>query len=239
MINKKAIVLLSGGLDSTTVLAIASKQGYECHALSFNYKQRHGIELEYAKIQADIWGVKSHRIIPVDMGYISEHNHNSSLVNKNVDVPEKRGLDEMTDGIPSTYVPARNTIFLGYAAALSEVVNAEKIFIGVNVLDYSGYPDCRPEFIGAYQNVLEFATEQGISNNRPEIEAPLMKLNKAEIISVGLELGVNYDLTNSCYNPIKAEKESPLISIPCGVCDSCILREKGFKEAKEINKEQI
>ena len=155
MANPKAVVLLSGGLDSTTVLAIASKRdGYDCYALSFDYKQRHQVELEYAANQARIWGVKEHRVIQIGMEYMTYHNADASLVNKGVDVPEMRDIDEMSDGIPSTYVPARNTIFLGYAASYAEVIGAEKIYIGVNVLDYSGYPDCRPEYILAYQDML-------------------------------------------------------------------------------------
>ena len=228
--SRKAVVLLSGGLDSTTVLAIASKQDkYDCFALSFNYSQRHQIELEYAAIQANLWGVQAHRIFDIDMGYISYHNNESSLVNHDIDVPIMRTATEMTDRIPSTYVPARNTIFLGYAASYAEVVGADKIYIGVNALDYSGYPDCRPEYIEAYQNMLSLATASGVEGNPIKIEAPLINLTKSEIIIKGLELGVDYDLTNSCYNPTIIN-DNDIISAVCGLCDSCILRAKGFME---------
>ena len=233
MRKKKAVVLLSGGLDSTTVLAIAARKDYECHTLSFDYSQRHQIELQYAEIQSKLWKAESHRVITIDMGYISAHGHNASLVNKGIDIPTERSISEMTEGIPSTYVPARNTIFLAYAASLAEVIKAEKIFIGVNVLDYSGYPDCRPEFIGAYQNMLEFATKQGIEGNSVDIEAPLMYLNKSEIIELGFKIGVDYSMTNSCYNPTVL-MQGHVISIPCNECDSCILRAKGFDDQVKV-----
>lgn len=225
----KAVVLLSGGLDSTTVLAIAS-QKHECHTLSFNYNQRHRIELEYAKRQSKLFNARSHQVIGINMDYIIRHDHDASLVNFDSDVPENRDESKMTD-IPSTYVPARNTIFLAHAAALAEVVGADKIYIGVNALDYSGYPDCRPEYILAYQNMLDYATKQGIEGNAPDIVAPLIDLTKSQIIEQGMNLGVDYSLTNSCYNPsIKIDDEGYDIAIPCGVCDSCILRAKGFQE---------
>lgn len=237
--GKRAVVLLSGGLDSTTVLAMASKRdGYDCYALSFDYQQRHQVELEYAAIQAKLWNVKEHRVIKIGMEYMTHHNADASLVNLDAQVPEMRDESEMTD-IPSTYVPARNTVFLGYAVSYAEVLGAEKIYIGVNVLDYSGYPDCRPEYIFAYQDMLAVATKQGIEGNPVILETPLIMLTKGQIISQGLKLGVDYNLTNSCYNPtIIPESErsgDPLepISIPCGKCDSCILRSKGFGEVSQ------
>lgn len=228
--KEKAVVLLSGGLDSTTALAIASKRdGYRCATLSFDYGQRHQVELHYAKVQSRIWDTFDHRVVTFSMDYIDEYDHNASLVNKRSNVPTKREINEMSDSIPSTYVPARNTIFLAHAAAYAEVIGASKIYVGVNELDYSGYPDCRPEYIDAYQTMLKFATKQGVEGNPIEIEAPLISLTKAEIILRGFELGVDYVMTNSCYNPNVVDTDNGLEAISCRVCDSCILRREGFK----------
>lgn len=228
----KAVVLLSGGLDSTTALAIAS-QRFECHTLSFNYNQRHQIELEYARKQAEIWKTQHHEI-RFAMDYIRLFNHDASLVNFNSGVPENRDENEMTD-IPSTYVPARNTIFLAHAAALAEVVGADRIYIGVNNLDYSGYPDCRPEYIKAYQDMLNLATKKSIEGKGIEIKTPLIDLKKSGIINWGMMLDVDYSWTTSCYNPsIEKNDEGENVAIPCGVCDSCILRNKGFEEYNKL-----
>ena len=234
---KKAVVLLSGGLDSTTALAIASKQdGYKCYAMSFNYSQRHSIELEYARKQAKLWECEEHVIQNISMEYVGRHNADASLVNLDVKVPEMREIDEMTDGIPSTYVPARNTIFLAHATSYAEVVGAEAIYGGMNALDYSGYPDCRPEFIEAYQNMISYATKAGVEGNPTKIVTPLILSTKVEIIEMGLKLGVDYDQTSSCYNPILIPDAISAIdheiSKPCGKCDSCILRDKGFAEVE-------
>ena len=216
--DKKAVILLSGGLDSATTLAIAKAEGYDCHALSFNYGQRHVFELEAAQTIAKSMYVAKHLIIDVDMRGIG-----GSALTDQLDVPKNRQEDEMTD-IPVTYVPARNTIFLSFALGWAEVLGALDIFIGVNALDYSGYPDCRPEFIDAYETLANLATKVGVEGSRFHIHAPLIHMTKAEIIRKGHALGVDYSLTHSCYDP--DEK-----GLACGSCDSCILRRKGFQEA--------
>ncbi|HWE84867.1 MAG TPA: 7-cyano-7-deazaguanine synthase QueC [Terracidiphilus sp.] len=214
-----AVVLLSGGLDSSTVLAIAREQGFEVNALSFAYGQRHAWELEAARRVAQSGGVARHRIATIDLRAFG-----GSALTDDIAVPKGRGPDEMSHGIPITYVPARNTIFLSFALAWAEVLGSSDIFIGVNALDYSGYPDCRPEFIRAYETMANLATKAGVEGRQQlKIHAPLMHMTKAEIIRRGLELGVDYSLTSSCYDPGPD-------GAPCGECDSCILRRKGFRE---------
>lgn len=215
----KAVVLLSGGLDSTTVLAIANASGYETYALSFSYGQRHSWELECArKIAADS-GVKDHRIAQIDLRVFG-----GSALTADISVPKGRSLEEMSNKIPVTYVPARNTIFLSFALAWAEVLRSNDIFIGVNALDYSGYPDCRPEFIEAFERLANLATKAGVEGRQNlKIHTPLISLSKAEIVRKGRELGVDYGLTSSCYDPSPGGQ-------PCGACDSCLLRRKGFIE---------
>ena len=216
--TQKAIVLFSGGLDSTTTLAIAKNSGYDLFAISFNYGQRHKIEVEKAKIIAEHMGVKEHRIISMDM---RQFGH--SALTDSIDVPTHREEEEMSSSIPATYVPARNTIFLSYALAYAEVKKSANIFIGVNSIDYSGYPDCRPEFITAFEILANLATKANVEGlTKIKIHTPLIQLTKAEIIKKGLDLGVNYELTHSCYDP-------PSKEVSCGICDSCLLRLKGFK----------
>jgi 7-cyano-7-deazaguanine synthase len=217
--NKKAVVLLSGGLDSATVLAIARSQGYETHALSFSYGQRHAWELEAARRVAESLGAREHRIAAIDLRAFG-----GSALTAEIDVPKGRASDEMAHGIPVTYVPARNTIFLSFALAWAEVLGSSDIFIGVNALDYSGYPDCRPEFIQAFEKMANLATKAGVEGRQHlKIHTPLIAMTKAQIIQRGLELGVDYALTSSCYDPSPEGK-------PCGQCDSCLLRQKGFRE---------
>jgi 7-cyano-7-deazaguanine synthase len=216
---KKAVVLLSGGLDSATVLAIARVAGYDSYALSFSYGQRHAWELEAAKCVAASLGAVQHRIATIDLRAFG-----GSALTDDIDVPKGREPDEMSHGIPITYVPARNTIFLSFALAWAEVLGASDIFIGVNALDYSGYPDCRPQFIEAFQEMANLATKAGVEgHHRLKIHTPLIAMTKAQIIAKGLELGVDYSLTSSCYDP------GPN-GAPCGACDSCLLRQKGFRE---------
>lgn len=216
---EKAVVLLSGGLDSATVLAIALNQGYECYALSFSYGQRHIWELEAAKRVAASLGAAEHRVVTIDLRVFG-----GSALTDDIAVPKGRATDEMSVGIPVTYVPARNTIFLSLALAWAEVLGSSHIFIGVNALDYSGYPDCRPEFIAAYEKMANLATKAGVEGRQSlNIHTPLIALSKAHIIAKGIELGVDYKLTSSCYDP------SPEGN-PCGQCDSCLLRQKGFRE---------
>jgi len=219
MINAKAIVLLSGGLDSTTTLAIARSEGFDTHALSFDYGQRHSVELDCARrIAADL-GAKEHLIAKIDLRVFG-----GSALTADIDVPKGRSHEAMSSGIPITYVPARNTIFLSHALAWAEVLGSQDIFIGVNVLDASGYPDCRPEYIEAYQAMANLATKAGVEGRQQlRIHTPLIRLTKAQIISRGLELGVDYALTNTCYDP------SPT-GAACGACDACLLRLKGFEE---------
>jgi len=213
--KRKAVVLISGGLDSATCLAIAKEQGYECYALSFDYGQRHRIELEAAANIAKSMQVQEHKIIPIDMSGIG----GSALTDMQIAVPETE-----TQGIPITYVPARNTIFLSYALGWAEVLVADAIYIGVNALDYSGYPDCRPEFIDAFKKMANLATKVGVEGHIIDVETPLIDLSKAEIIKRGLTLGVDYSKTISCY---QAGHDGEA----CGRCDSCRLRLKGFRDA--------
>jgi len=218
--EKKAVILSSGGIDSTTVMAIAKKEGYEIYSLSFNYGQRHVIELEAAKRVARSLGAKEHMVIHVDLGKIG-----GSALTDEIEVPKARSEEEMKKGIPVTYVPARNTIFLSFALAWAEVLEASDIFIGVNAIDYSGYPDCRSEYITAFEYMANLALKATVEGNmRVKIHTPLIHMTKAEIIRKGLELGVDYGLTHSCYDPSPEGKA-------CGQCDSCLLRKKGFKEA--------
>lgn len=217
---KKAIILFSGGLDSTTCLAIAKLQGFECYALSFEYGQKHNTELNAAKSIASHFGVKEHKVISIPIGAIT----GSSLTNDELAVPDYSGNDK----IPSTYVPARNTIFLSFALSYAEVVGANDIFIGANYLDYSGYPDCRPEYLNAFETVANLATKAGVEGSRFHIHAPLLKMRKHEIISEGLKLGINYGTTVSCY---RADEKGRA----CGKCDSCTYRKNGFKEAGVID----
>ena len=218
--KKKAVVLSSGGLDSTTVIAIAQSEGYEIFSISFSYGQRHLYELEAAKQIADKANVKKHIVIDCNMNQIG-----GSALTDDIDVPKNRASEHIADVIPVTYVPARNTIFLSFALAWAETLGASDIFIGVNALDYSGYPDCRPEFITAYERMADLATKTGVENTtRIKIHTPLIAMTKAEIIRTGNNLGVDYSLTHSCYDP--SEK-----GLACGECDSCLLRKKGFTEA--------
>lgn len=212
------MVLLSGGLDSTTVLAIAKAEGFTLHALSFDYGQRHSVELAAAKKIASAMGAE-HAVIRFDL-----RQFGGSALTGDIDVPKDRNVREMADGIPVTYVPARNTIFLSFALAWAEVLGAHDIFLGVNALDYSGYPDCRPEFIDAFQHLADVATKAGVEGTSFKIHAPLIRMTKAEIIRRGAELGVDYSRTSSCYDP------SPE-GLACGRCDSCQLRRNGFEAA--------
>jgi 7-cyano-7-deazaguanine synthase len=216
---KRAVVLLSGGLDSATTLAIAIAQGYEVYALSFDYGQRHKIEIDAARRIAKALGAKEHRVAKIDMWIFG-----GSALTDDVDVPKKRSQTEIGRGIPVTYVPARNTIFLSYSLALAEILGARDIFIGANAIDYSGYPDCRPEFIKAFETLANLGTKAGVQGAHFRIHAPLIKFSKAEIIRKALELDVDLALTHSCYDP------SPE-GVACGECDSCLLRLKGFREA--------
>ena len=212
---KKAVILLSGGLDSATCVAIAKSEGFEPVALSFDYGQRHNAELAAAQRVAQAFGVKDHRVLRLDLGSIG----GSALTDTSIAVPT-----EESSGIPVTYVPARNTVFLSFALGLAEVTQADDIFIGVNAVDYSGYPDCRPEFISAFEQVANLATKAGVEGHRMQIHTPLIALSKADIIRSGLRLGVDYGLTVSCY-------QADLEGRACGVCDSCRLRRKGFADA--------
>jgi 7-cyano-7-deazaguanine synthase len=217
--QKKAVVLLSGGLDSATVLAIARSEGYECYALSFSYGQRHVWELEAAKRVAASLGAAEHCTAQIDLRVFG-----GSALTAEIDVPKGRDAHEMSHGIPVTYVPARNTIFLSFALAWAEVLESSDVFIGVNALDYSGYPDCRPEFIEAYEKMANLATKAGVEGRQHlKIHTPLIALTKAQIIARGIELDVDYGLTSSCYDPSPSGE-------PCGQCDSCLLRAKGFWE---------
>jgi 7-cyano-7-deazaguanine synthase len=216
MSEKKAVVLISGGLDSTTVLAIARSQGYSCYALSFDYGQKHRAELTAAKQIAQSLGAAMHKQIALDLSTMG----GSALTDENIAVPE-----DAPAGIPVTYVPARNTVFLSIALGWAEVLEAEAIFIGVNAVDYSGYPDCRPEYIEAFQNMANLATKIGVEGGNLKIHTPLIDLSKADIIRKGLSLGVDYRLTVSCY---QADAEGRA----CGRCDSCRLRKQGFEAAK-------
>jgi len=216
----RAVCLLSGGLDSSTCLAIAREQGFECYCLSFDYGQRHHVELEAARRVAEHLQAKEHRTVKIDLRVFG-----GSALTSNSDVPKDREHDEMTSGIPITYVPARNTIFLAFALAYAEVIGASDIFIGVNALDYSGYPDCRPEFIRAFEDMANLATKSGVEGTtRITIRTPLIDMTKANIVRTAAELGVDVSLTHSCYDPESDGR-------PCGTCDACILRRMGFDEA--------
>jgi len=218
--ERKAVVLLSGGLDSATVLGIAIAEGYRAYALSFRYGQRHLVELESAARVARALGAAKHLVLEIDLTAIG-----GSALTGDIAVPKNRDEKTMGSEIPVTYVPARNTIFLSFALAWAEVLGAPDIFIGVNALDYSGYPDCRPEYIEAFQRMANLATKAGVEgSSRIKIHTPLIKLTKSEIIKTGLGLGVDYSLTHSCYDPAAG-------GVACGTCDSCLLRLKGFAEA--------
>ncbi len=219
--NMKAVVLSSGGIDSTTAMAIAKSEGYIVYSLSFNYGQRHSIELESAKRIAKAMKVKKHLIFDLDLRKIG-----GSALTEEIDVPKHDSTDQLASGdIPVTYVPARNTIMLSYGLAWAEVLHAEAIFIGVTAVDYSGYPDCRPEYIKAYEKMANLATRVGVTGEtKLKIKTPLIDLSKGEIIKRGMELGVDYSLTLSCYDPDPAGRS-------CGKCDSCLHRKKGFKQA--------
>lgn len=222
--REKAVVLLSGGLDSSTVLAIASESGYECYCFSFQYGQRQQVELEKAKAIALQLGAVEHLILSIDLDKIG-----GSALTEKIAVPKNRSVEEMQSSIPQTYVPGRNTIFLAYAMAWAEVIGACHVFIGVNALDYSGYPDCRPEYLKAFEKVAGLATRAGAEQGKAlKILAPLLYMTKAEIIKKGLKLGVDYSITHSCYDP-------GLGGIACGSCDACLLRLKGFAEAGEVD----
>ncbi len=216
---KRAVVLLSGGLDSTTTLATAIAHGYEAYALSFDYGQRHQIETEAARRIAKSLGVKEHHVAKIDMRIFG-----GSALTDAIDVPKQRSETEIAHGIPITYVPARNTIFLAYALAWAEVIPATDIFLGVNAIDYSGYPDCRPAFIEAFETLANLGTKAGVEGRPFKIHTPLIKFSKAEIIRKASELGVDLSLTHSCYDPTTD-------GLACGECDSCLLRLKGFREA--------
>jgi len=222
--EKRAVVLLSGGLDSTTTLAIAKAQGYQVHPLTFRYGQRHEVEVAAAQRIAAHFGVASHIIMPIDLRVFG-----GSALTGDAPVPKDRSTDDMGHGIPITYVPARNTIFLSFALALAEVLDTGHIFLGVNVLDYSGYPDCRPEYIAAFERMANLATRAGVEGRQKlTIHTPLIQLTKAQIIARGRDLGVDYGLTTSCYDP------GP-VGVACGRCDACLLRLKGFAEAGMVD----
>ena len=220
---KHAVVLLSGGLDSTTTLAIARSQDYETYALSFDYGQRHQRELEAAKKVAKSLGAKEHRIVKIDNQIFG-----GSALTNDVEVPKSRSEEEIGSGVPPTYVPARNTIFLAHALAWAETIGAGHIFIGANAIDYSGYPDCRPEFIALFETLANVATKTGAEGARIQIHAPLIKLSKAEIVRKAVELDVDLSITHSCYDPTPDGRA-------CGKCDACQLRLKGFREAGVVD----
>jgi 7-cyano-7-deazaguanine synthase len=220
----KAVCLLSGGLDSATCLAWALRHGYEPYALSFDYGQRHRVELDAARKVADALGAAARRVAKIDLRAFGH-----SALTDHIDVPKGRDEAKMGHGIPITYVPARNTIFLSFALAWAEVLEASDIFIGVNALDYSGYPDCRPEYIAAFETMANLATRTGVEGRtRVKIHTPLIDLSKADIVRLAAELGVPFGLTHSCYDPDASGR-------PCGACDSCVLRAKGFREAGVVD----
>lgn len=217
---RKAVCLLSGGLDSSTCLAFARDNGFECYALSFDYGQRHKVELEAGRRVAKALGAKQHIVVSFDLRLLG-----GSALTGDVEVPKERSTEEMGQGIPVTYVPARNTVFLAFALAWAEVLEASDIFIGVNAIDYSGYPDCRPEYLEAFSGMANLATKAGVEGRtRIRIHAPLMDKTKADIVRLAVDLGVDLSLTHSCYDPDNQGR-------PCGACDSCQLRRKGFAEA--------
>ena len=215
--REKAVILLSGGLDSTTCVALANEQKFELYALTVNYGQKHNFEIEASKHIAKEYNVERHTIIQIDLAQFG----GSALTDAKIEVPKKRNLSE-SQSIPVTYVPARNTILLSLAIAWAETLGAYNIFIGVNSLDYSGYPDCRPEYISSFEKTANLATKSGINGQKVKINTPLINLTKQEIIKIGLSLNVNYGLTSSCYDPI-------ISGDPCGECDACYLRLRGFK----------
>jgi 7-cyano-7-deazaguanine synthase len=215
----KAVVLLSGGLDSATALAVAKKDGFDCHALTVSYGQRHEVELEAARQVAAALGAVEHRVMPLDLRLFG-----GSALTADVAVPTGRSEAEMASSIPVTYVPARNTIFLSLALAYAEALGAFDIYVGVNAVDYSGYPDCRPEFVEAFERLANLATKAGVEGGRFRVHAPLIRLSKADIIRLGASLNVDYSLTHSCYDPSPA-------GLACGKCDSCVLRRAGFAAA--------
>lgn len=219
MSKKKAVVLLSGGLDSTTCLAMARAEGFEPVCLTVSYGQRHAVEIERARAVARAMGVEDFRVVEVDLRQVG-----GSALTADIPVPKDRPEAELSEGIPVTYVPARNTLFLSLALGLAEAVGAMDIYIGVNAVDYSGYPDCRPQFIHAFENLANLATKAGVEGGRFRVHAPLSGLNKAEIIHKGLELGVDYGMTHSCYDPDPSGRA-------CGRCDSCAIRRRGFAQA--------
>ncbi len=219
MTQKKAVVLLSGGLDSTTCLAFAKRDGFEPVCLSFDYGQRHKVELDRARVVAKAMGVRDHRIVSLDLRQIG-----GSALTSDAAVPKHDTVDDLGGGIPITYVPARNSVFLSLALGLAEVVGSRDLFIGVNAVDYSGYPDCRPEFIAAFEQLATLATKAGAEGARFKIHAPLSGMTKGEIIRAGIAAGVDYALTHSCYDPAPD-------GAACGRCDSCLLRKRGFDEA--------
>jgi len=224
---RKAVVLSSGGIDSTTAMAIAKHEGFKIYSLSFFYGQRHAFELEAAQKVANAIGVTKHLVINIDLKQIG-----GSSLTDDIDVPKDRDEQEMTREIPVTYVPARNTIFLSFALAWAEVLKSSDIFIGVNAIDYSGYPDCRPEYIDAFERMANLATKAGVEGTtKIRIKTPLIRWTKAEIIQKGIELGIDYALTHSCYDPSPQGQA-------CGRCDSCQLRKKGFKEAGVLDPTQ-
>ena len=214
--SRKAIILLSGGLDSSTVLAIAKAKGFECYALTINYNQRHNAELKAARDIAKFFKVQDFKIVNIDLSWLK----NSALTNKDINIPENPSI-----GIPVTYVPARNTIMMTLALAWAETINSQNIFIGVNAVDYSGYPDCRPEYIESFQNMANLATKAGVEGNSIKIHTPLIEMTKAEIIHEGIKNNVDYKMTVSCY---QANKNG----FACGKCDSCRLRKGGFRTAQ-------
>ena len=213
--TKKAVILVSGGLDSSTVLAMAKQQGFDCYTLSFDYGQRHRSELVAAAKVSEAMQVEAHKVVSLDLGTIG----GSALTDTNIDVPEYE-----TTGIPVTYVPARNTVFLSIALGWAEVLGANDIFVGVNAVDYSGYPDCRPDYINAFEQMANLATKAGVEGNKLTVHAPLIDMTKGQIIQAGLKIGVDYTVTVSCY---QADEEGAA----CGVCDSCRLRKQGFIDA--------
>lgn len=221
--TQRAVVLLSGGLDSATALAIAKSQGFECYAISFDYGQRHRIELKRAAEQAELQGVAQIITVPIDLRMFG-----GSALTADIDVPKGRMETPEASQIPITYVPARNTVFLSFALAWAEVLEARDIFIGVNALDYSGYPDCRPEFITSFEEMANLATRAGVEGKRLKIHVPLLMLAKSEIIQVGIDLGVDYSKTSSCYDPGPNGE-------PCRACDSCYLRERGFEAIWKVD----
>lgn len=218
-VKKKAVCLLSGGMDSAVSAAVAKQKGYALYTVSFDYGQRHRYELKAAQKVSRFLGVEKHLILKVPLEKIG-----GSALTAQIKVPKKRKLTEISQGIPITYVPARNTIFLSLALAYAEAAGAQDIFFGANILDYSGYPDCRPEYVRAFEKMARLATKIGVEGKKIKIHTPLIKLTKAQIIKLGLKLGVDFSLTHSCYDPMKNGKH-------CGECDSCQLRAKGFKEA--------